>query len=86
VAASPFAVRGLTLLAAAFLGFDGAALMALGVWSGRWWLVIGGSVLFFGAGLVLLYGRRQQRRLAEIAAARQDLRDETEALRRFLER
>ena len=86
MAASPFAARGLTLLAAAFLGFDGATLAALGAWSGRWWLVIGGSVVFLGAGLVLRYGRRQQRRLAEIAAARQDLRDETESLRRLLER
>jgi hypothetical protein len=83
---SPLAVRGLTLLAASFLGFDGAVLAALGVWSGRWTLMIAGAILFLGSGLVLLYAGRQRRRLDEIAAARRDLRDETETLRRLLER
>ncbi len=83
---SPLAVRGLALLAAAFLGFDGAALAALGVWAGRWTLVVAGGVLFLASGVVLFAGRRQQRRLDEIAAARRELRDETEALRRLLER
>jgi hypothetical protein len=83
--ASPLALRGLTWLAAAFLAFDGAALAAVGVWAGRWGLTAAGIVLFVGAGLVLLYGRGQQRRLDEIAAARRELREETEALRRLLE-
>lgn len=82
---SPLAVSGLTLLAAAFLGFDGAVLAGLGVWAGRWGLVAAGVVLFLGGGLVLRYGRQQQRRLDQIAAARRELRDETEALRRLLE-
>ena len=79
-------MRGLALLAAAFLGFDGAALAALGIWAGRWSLVVAGLVLVLASGMVLFAGRRQRRRLDEIAAARRELRDETEALRRLLER
>ena len=83
---SPLAVRGLTLLAAGFLGFDGMVLVALGVWGRSWTLAAIGLVLFVAAGLVLVYAARQRRRLAEIAAARRELRDETESLRRLLER
>ncbi len=86
MSASPLAARGLTLLAAAFLGFDGAVLVGLGAWLGRGGLVLVGVVLFLGSGLVLLEGRRQRRRLDEIAAARRELREEAEALRRLLER
>lgn len=83
---SPLAAGGLTLLAAILLGFDGAVLAGIGVWLDRRALVVVGVVLMGGAGLVLLAGRRQRRRLEEIAAARRELRDETEALRRLLER
>jgi hypothetical protein len=86
VAGSPLAVRGLTLLAAGFLGFDGAVLAGLGVWAGRWGLVAAGAVLFLGSVLVLRFGRSQRRRLDDIGAARRDLRDETEEIRRLLGR
>jgi hypothetical protein len=86
MAGSPLAVGGLTLVAAVLLGFDGAVVGAVGVYTGRWLLVAIGLVLLAGAGLVMLAGRRQRRGLDEIAAVRRDLRDETEALRRLLER
>jgi len=84
VAASPLALRWLTLFAAGFLAFDGAALLALGIWSGRTALLVGGSVLFLSSGIVLLVWRQHLRRLDQIAEARRELRDEAEELRRLL--
>lgn len=84
MAASPLALRWLTLFAAGFLAFDGAALAALGLWSGRTALVVVGIVLFLSSGLLLLVWRQHMRRLDEIVAARRELRDEAEELRRLL--
>jgi membrane protein implicated in regulation of membrane protease activity len=84
VALSPLAFRSLTLIAAGFLAFDGAALLALGLWSGRQLLAVAGVVLVLSSGLVLLGWRRHLRRLDEIAEARRELRDEAEELRRIL--
>jgi hypothetical protein len=84
VAASPLALRWLTLFAAGFLAFDGAALLALGFWSGRMPLIVGGTVLFLSSGVVLLLWRQHLRRLDEIGEARRELRDEAEELRRLL--
>jgi membrane protein implicated in regulation of membrane protease activity len=84
VPASPLAFRSLTLVAATFLAFDGAALAGLGIWSGRGAFLVTGVVLFLSSGLVLLLWRRHLRRLGEIDEARQDLREETEELRRLL--
>ncbi len=81
---SPLAFRSLTLFAAGFLAFDGAALAGLGVWSGRRAFLVTGVVLFLSSGLVLLFWRRHLRRLDEIDEARRDLRDEAEELRRLL--
>ena len=77
-------MRTLTLFASAFLAFDGAALVALGWWLGRTWLVIIGIVLLLSSGLALHAYRRYLRRLDEIAEARRDLREETESLRKLL--
>lgn len=84
MAASPLALRWLTLFAAGFLAFDGAALLALGLWSGRTALLVGGTVLFLSSGAVLLVWRQHLRRLDQIAEARRELRDEAEELRRLL--
>jgi hypothetical protein len=84
VSVSPLAFRWLTLVAAGFLAFDGAALMGLGIWSGRHLLLVAGGVLFLSSGLVLLFWRRHLRRLEEIEGARRDLRDEAQELRRLL--
>jgi membrane protein implicated in regulation of membrane protease activity len=82
--ASPLALRGLTLFAAGFLAFDGAALIALGAWAGRRGLLIVGVALLLSSGAVLLLWRRHLRRLEEIGKARRELRDEAEELRRLL--
>jgi hypothetical protein len=84
VSTSALASRTLTIIASSFLGFDGAALVGLGWWSGRASLVAVGVALFLGSGLVFVLWRRQLRRLDEIAAARRELREETESLRRLL--
>ncbi|HEU4473599.1 MAG TPA: hypothetical protein VFR72_02115 [Gemmatimonadales bacterium] len=82
--ASPPAFRTLTLVAVGFLALDGAALVGVGLWSGRVALLVGGAGLLLAVGLVLLFWRRHLRRLDEIAAARRELRDEAEAMRRAL--
>jgi membrane protein implicated in regulation of membrane protease activity len=84
VAVSPLTSRWLTLIAAGLLAFDGAALIALGVWLERTTLLVGGIVLLLSSGLVLLLWRRHLRRLDQIREARRELRDEAEALRRLL--
>lgn len=84
MAGSPPAFRRLTLLAAGLLAFDGAALAALGLWSGRTGLLMGGVVLFLSTGIVLLAWRRHLRRLREIGEARREMRNEAEQLRRLL--
>jgi len=81
---SPTIARTLTIVAAAVLAFDGAALAGLGWWSGRLMLGLIGLVCFVSSGLVLLYWRWYQRRLDDIAAARRELGDEARELRRLL--
>ncbi len=81
---SPGGARTLTLLASAFLGFDGAALAAAGWWMRQAPLTLIGCALFLSSGLVLVYWRWYRRQLDEIAAARRILRDETEAMRALL--
>lgn len=81
---SPAIARTLTIVAAAVLAFDGAALAGLGWWSGRLLLGLIGLVCFVSSGLVLLYWRWYQRRLTDIAAARRELANEAQELRRLL--
>ena len=81
---SPAASRTLTIVAAAVLAFDGAALLGFGVWSGRMMLVLVGVVFFVSALLVLLSWRWYRRRLADITAARRALGEEARAMQRSL--
>lgn len=81
---SPSASRTMTLLASAFLGFDGAALVVFGIWTRHPMVALVGAALFVSSGLLLLYWRWYQRQLEEIAAARRALRDEAESLRELL--
>jgi len=76
--------RTVTIVASAFLGFDGAALMVFGIWARHPVLALIGAALFVSSGLVLLYWRWHQRQLEQIAAARRALRDEAESLRELL--
>ena len=78
------AARTITVLASAFLAFDGAALALIGWWLRQPALTLIGGALFGSSGLVLLYWRWYRRQLEEIAAARRVLREETEALRALL--
>lgn len=78
---SPVVSRTLTLVAAAVLAFDGAALVGLGYMSGRAWLIPVGLVFFVSSGLILLYWRWYRRRLDDIVAARRALSEEARALR-----
>jgi hypothetical protein len=78
------ASRTMTFVASAFLGFDGAALAGLGIWTGHLLVALVGVALFISSGLLLIYWRWHQRQLEEIAAARRALRDETESLRELL--
>jgi len=64
--------------------FDGAALAAVGWWSGRLVLVLLGVVCFISAGLVVLYWRWYRRRLDDIALLQRGLADESRELGRFL--
>lgn len=84
MALSPLLGRTLTLAAAAVLAFDGAALVGLGLWSGRTVLVPVGVVFVLSSGLVILYWRWYRRRLDDIAAARRALREEAGEMHRLL--
>jgi hypothetical protein len=81
---SPAVSRLLTIVAAAVLAFDGAALAVLGFWGDRWVLGLVGVVFFISSGLVLLYWRWYRRRLADIATARRALGDEAREMQRLL--
>ena len=75
------ASRTLTVLAAAFLAFDGAGLIAAGLWLSKPLMVVIGACLFASSGLVFLYWRRHRRQVQEIAEARRALVAEARALR-----
>ena len=81
---SPLVSRTLTIVAASVLAFDGAALAAMGFWSGRIILALVGVVFFISSGLVILYWRWYQRRLTDIAAARQGLSEEARTIQQVL--
>jgi len=76
--------RTLTIVAVAFLTFDGAALAGMGLATGRMVLVPVGLVFFVASGLVLLYWRRHRGRLQEIADQRRGVKDEVREMQRTL--
>jgi hypothetical protein len=76
--------RALTVVAAAVLAFDGAALAGLGLWTDRLVLVFIGAVFIISSGLVVLYWRWYRRRVADIAAARRAMGDEVREMQRLL--
>lgn len=78
------ASRALTIAAAGFLGFDGAALAGLGLWTDNLTLIVIGAGLFLSSGLVLLAWRRHRRSLDEIDAARRAVRDEAREIAKLL--
>lgn len=81
---SPTLSRTLTVIAAAVLAFDGAALALLGWWSRRAGAAIIGLGLFVSSGMVLLYWQWYRRRLEDIEAARRALSEEAREMQRLL--
>ena len=78
--------RTLSLVAAAILAFDGAALAAGGLWLRRPMLAIIGGALFLSSGLVLVYWRWHQRQVAEILEARRAMAADARALQDLIRR
>jgi hypothetical protein len=76
--------RTLTFVAIAVLAFDGALLIALGVWAGRVVLVLVGVVFFVSSAVILWYWRWYRRRLEDIAATRRGLAEEVREMQRLL--
>ncbi len=76
--------RALTVFAVGCVLLDGVLLLLAGVWSGHPGLFVGAAACGAMAVGVLLLWRRQQRLLAEMAEARQAVRDEARALRDLL--
>ncbi|HET8635179.1 MAG TPA: hypothetical protein VFL88_13605 [Gemmatimonadales bacterium] len=79
-------LRALTVAAAAFLAFDGLALLIGGIWLHRAVLTIMGAVIMAGSLLVGLYWRWHQRQASEIAEARQALASEARQLQDLIRR
>jgi hypothetical protein len=77
---TPVVSRTLTLIAAAVLAFDGAALAVLGYMTRRVVLVPVGLAFLVASGLILLYWRWYRRRLDDILAARRELSEEARAM------
>jgi HAMP domain-containing protein len=85
VAAGPsLANRTLTVVAATFLAFDGACLVAAAVWLRRPLMGVMGVCLAASSGLVFVYWRWHQQQIREITAARQALAEQTRAMRDVL--
>lgn len=78
--------RVLTVVAASFLAFDGAALVAGGVWLHRTVLVVVGAVLVLGSLLVGYYWRWHRRQLVELNQARRELAADARELQDLLRR
>jgi membrane protein implicated in regulation of membrane protease activity len=81
---TPTLSRMLTIVAAAVLAFDGAAVAAFGWWSGRVLLVLVGLMFFLSSGLLFLYWRWYQRRLEDIASTRRVLAEEAREIQRLI--
>lgn len=79
-------MRALTIAAAAFLAFDGLALLVGGIALHRTVLIIMGAVIMAGSLLVGYYWRWHRRQVSEIAAARQALATEARQLQDLIRR
>jgi hypothetical protein len=83
---APGAGRTLSFVAAAFLAFDGAALVAAGLWLRRPTVTIIGAALFASSGLVLVFRRWHERQLADIVTARKEIAADARALQDLIRR
>lgn len=78
--------RAVTLFAVGVLVLDGVLLLLIGLWSRTLWAGVAGAICLLVAGGVLLLWRRHRQALAELADARQEVREEARALRELLRR
>lgn len=78
--------RTLTILAAAFLAFDGAALLLAAALLRRPFLAVVGLCLFVSSGLVFVYWRWHRRQLGEIVEARRALSADARAIQDLIRR
>lgn len=74
-----------TTLAVGFLGLDAVLLAYAGIAWHRPLLVAAGGVCVFGAVLAIGGWRRYRRTLAELEAARHDIREEVASIRELLQ-
>ncbi len=81
---APARGRALTVFAVGFLTLDGALLLLAGFWGRSAGPIVGGLACLGGALGVLLLWRRHRRQVAELAAARREVRREVLALRALL--
>ena len=76
--------RTLTTFAVGFLSLDAVLLGYGGIVWGRPSLVVGGAVCALGSVFVVLAWRRYRRTLAELDAARGEMKREVESIRELL--
>ena len=74
-----------TTFAVGFLILDAILLAVGGLALGRPWLIAAGAGFALGAGAVIVAWRRYRRALAEVEAARAEMRREAESIRELLQ-
>jgi hypothetical protein len=74
-----------TTLAVGFLALDAVLLMYAGITWGRPILVVAGALCVLGVVLVIAGWRRYRRTLAELDAARHDMKQEVDSIRELLQ-
>ena len=84
IPAAPDRGRTITHFAVGVLILDGVLLLFIWLWSRTLWAGIAGGACLLVAGGVLLLWRHQRRTIAELADARQQMREEARALRDLL--
>jgi hypothetical protein len=81
---TPTFSRALTIIAAAVLAFDGAALATFGWWTGHIMLVLVGAMFLVASGLLFVYWQWYRRRLDDIASTRRVLAEEAREIQRLI--
>lgn len=74
-----------TTLAVGFLSLDAVLLAYAGITWGRPVLVVAGGVCVLGVGLVVAGWRRYRRTVADLDAARHEIKEEVDSIRELLQ-
>ena len=75
----------MTTFAVGLLLLDGALLLIAAFWARTWLLGVLGLAFIFMAGAVIVYWRRYQQALEDVARARDALKAEARELRRLIQ-